>query len=347
MHAVLHSEHLRAHSVRKAGQDLRLFFVAQSTNPHSLRPFEAVMSCHDSIVSSMLQGRQDGYGDSKEFFFGEVIIEATMSRPHRIGKAIKAARAMDPRRPSQETLAKELGISRSAVAQYEAGNTAPSPEVLEKIAAAFGRTIDWFHSYNEFNLTDDHETTPESGAAYFDAMRPASRPIAPGLRLTTEGRIPDDLLDAFVSFLDQASDPSRALEIPGWVDIPTYLADIVDFVVVVAEDVSSMHLEEGQVLGFKFIEEGERVQGGVGVLVGDTNSSLLSKDIWRLSLGYLIPRPMSELTLVFHTGAGLSQFISNKLTNESRVLAKVTVRFPFGLQKRPVTVTFDPDGIPI
>lgn len=57
---------------------------------------------------------------------------------------------------SQEALAKELGISRSCLANYENGNRQPDQEMLIRIADTFEVLIDYLidrDNFRDFNLT--------------------------------------------------------------------------------------------------------------------------------------------------------------------------------------------------
>ena len=57
---------------------------------------------------------------------------------------------------SQESLAKELGISRSCLANYETGNRQPDQEMLLRIADTFKVLTDYLigrDQFRDFNLT--------------------------------------------------------------------------------------------------------------------------------------------------------------------------------------------------
>ena len=43
---------------------------------------------------------------------------------------------------TQEELAQKLGVGQSAVSMWETGKSTPRPDVLKKLAALFGCTID-------------------------------------------------------------------------------------------------------------------------------------------------------------------------------------------------------------
>lgn len=51
------------------------------------------------------------------------------------------------KRPSW--LASEVGVSRTAVSDWLAGERFPKPEYLERIASALGRRVSWFYKRAE------------------------------------------------------------------------------------------------------------------------------------------------------------------------------------------------------
>lgn len=67
------------------------------------------------------------------------------------GQLIKAARKAAGM--TQEDLGEKLGISGSAIAQYETDNRKPKHDTLQRIAAALGIPI--------YDLLDDAEVNPE------------------------------------------------------------------------------------------------------------------------------------------------------------------------------------------
>ena len=58
----------------------------------------------------------------------------------RIGQTIKELRT--ERGMTETALAKELGISQSAITMYETGNRVPRDEIKIRMAVFFGRTVE-------------------------------------------------------------------------------------------------------------------------------------------------------------------------------------------------------------
>ena len=58
----------------------------------------------------------------------------------RIGQTIKELRT--ERGLTETALAKELGISQSAITMYETGNRVPRDEIKIRMAVFFGRTVE-------------------------------------------------------------------------------------------------------------------------------------------------------------------------------------------------------------
>ena len=55
---------------------------------------------------------------------------------------------------SQKDLAKELGISRSCLANYETGNREPDNDILIRVADRFQVTVDYFLGRTEYQNMD-------------------------------------------------------------------------------------------------------------------------------------------------------------------------------------------------
>ena len=65
---------------------------------------------------------------------------------------------------SQADVAKELNVSQAAIAQYEAGKSIPSPEVLYWYAKRFNVSLDYL-----FGICDDPR-----GSANYDFAKPGT-----------------------------------------------------------------------------------------------------------------------------------------------------------------------------
>jgi len=91
-----------------------------------------------------------------------------------IGTRIKAARRA--RGLSQGKLADKLGISRSAVSQWEAGDTTPSSENVRQMALELDATLEWLSTGRgspNFGKVSDSVVSPPPFSTDDPAMRTA------------------------------------------------------------------------------------------------------------------------------------------------------------------------------
>lgn len=79
-----------------------------------------------------------------------------MKRKTFSGAKLKAAR--EKARLTQEELAKSIGLSRSAIAQYEAGTMVPLSNVLPPLAQTLRQSMAYF--FAESVQSSDHDGGP-------------------------------------------------------------------------------------------------------------------------------------------------------------------------------------------
>jgi transcriptional regulator with XRE-family HTH domain len=76
-----------------------------------------------------------------------------MSTPQHIGQRIRAARR--DRRQTQDELADQVGVSRSAVAQWETGRTGQVTGNLSRIAAALEVSVEYLMNGDDKRATGE------------------------------------------------------------------------------------------------------------------------------------------------------------------------------------------------
>lgn len=86
-----------------------------------------------------------------------------------LGRRIAFARG---KKFTQSSLAKELGITRSSVSQWEGGTTEPTPENLRSIAILTGVDYDWLATNRGDPKFSDNSATPLTNLSRESDIRP-------------------------------------------------------------------------------------------------------------------------------------------------------------------------------
>jgi len=76
-----------------------------------------------------------------------------------VGRRIAAAR--EQKGYTQDALASRIGLTSSAIAQYETGRTSPKPKNAQKIAMECGVSLDWLWEGDKAGQKVEARTTAE------------------------------------------------------------------------------------------------------------------------------------------------------------------------------------------
>ncbi len=231
---------------------------------------------------------------------------------------------------SRAELAEKLGVSRSAVGNYETGISAPKEEILLQIFDALHVDPNYlyrdsFHAKNELNcsgeerrLLEKYRTLPLAGRQTVHALLDALGVYQQELQLPErEPRvIPLYRSPAAAGFAAPVfGDDFESLTVTG--DVPAGA----ELAVRIQGDSMAPYIADGSVV---YVNHDPLQNGDVGIFCVD--GDMLCKQYYKDPLGmvylFSLNRKRSEMDVIFHEGSGRS------LTCFGRVIMKQSVPLP-------------------